>query len=85
MVQTDILMNFQNECAKSENHFNAFGLAKYSGFMGDAVRASYRIPDDMNCVEAAGEFMQFFFWQHDSGQEKMACPSWFAALDDRNL
>ena len=85
MVQTDMLIHFQNRLDGLNKGFNVFGLAEYSGFMGDAIRASYRIPNNMNCVEAAGDFMQFFFWQHMEGQEKSDCPNWFANLDDRHL
>jgi len=85
LVQTGFLMHFQNRCSKIENGFNVFGLGEYHGYMGDAVRASYRIPDTMNCVEASGDFMQFFLWQKEEGQEKISCPVWFSGLDNRHL
>ena len=85
IVQTDMLMHFQNSLAQLEQGFNVYGLGQYSGSMGDAIRASYRIPNNMNCVEAAGEFMQFFFWQEMQGEENMECPSWFDNLDNQHL
>ena len=85
MVQTDMLMHFQNRLSKLEDGFNVWGLAEFSGIMGDAIRASYRIPEAMTAVEAAGDFMQFFFWQKEEGQEETECPIWFAELDDRDL
>jgi hypothetical protein len=85
MVQTAMILHFKNRLSQLESGFNAFGLAEYHGSMGDAVRASYRIPKDMTSVKAAADFMQFFYWQHMDGQEEFSCPSWFYGLDDRHL
>lgn len=54
----------------------------WRGFVGDAVAASYRIPQSMTARDAALDFWGFF-----SGEEGLAggdkkCPHWMVALDD---
>ena len=80
MVQTDTILHFNNQLFLSNKGFNVWDLAKYSGYMGDAILASDRIPDDMDSRDAAAEFMQFFYYQHMDSQDEMSCPNWLANL-----
>ena len=85
MVQTDMLLYFNNRFESKKEGYNVWGLAEFSGMMGDAIRASYRIPEDLNCIEAAGDFVEFFLWQKMQGHDSVDCPSWFSELDNRHL
>lgn len=53
----------------------------WSGFAGDAIAASYRIPAGMTARDAALDFWAFFSDEFRGGEEKV-CPIWMTALQD---
>lgn len=55
----------------------------WTGFAGDAIAASYRIPKHMTARDAALDFWGFFN-EEFGGSENRACPAWFAQLADPN-
>lgn len=54
----------------------------WHGFVGDAVAASYRIPDHVTARDAALDFWGFL--NQRFGGEERKCPTWLTALSDPN-
>jgi len=81
IVQTCIManginMSTQPEYADERRH-------QYSGvgaknLMADAVRASLRIPNDLDATDAADDFCIFMVL--GDRERRGECPEWFAAL-----
>lgn len=55
----------------------------WRGSVGDAIAASYRIPDELDAREAALQFWGFISPEARGG-EKRQCPPWLTMLSDPN-
>lgn len=86
VVQTTVLANCTNLASmpdRAEKYRADISATGVKFKMAEALNASNRITDDMEAIEAAGDFCNFMLTnirdQAEEAEEKpMRCPSWFA-------